>query len=494
MIIKHQLTYWNRKGVVSMNPVFFIGNTKLLVQKKVCLAEAIETAYKHFKKMSLKFGGYYFFTRSILIPVDLDLIKRITTTDFEYFCDRLFHSHESDPLSSHIVALKGIKWKNMRNKLSPAFTPAKNKMVIPTVSECIKDLIVILDDEAKKGQAVEMKELNSRLMKDILASCAFGLEINALKSRDSDFERHLEDFFSPTIKDTLLRFLMLIFPEILVLFKVRSMKKELADFFLNVVEKTVKYREENHIVRNDFMHLLLQVRNNVKIEDDHVGDAWNSDDTTKSLTVAEIASQCLVFYLAGFESSSSTVTYCLYELALNHSVQETTRNEIKAVIAKHGALNFDAINEMYFLNKCIKETLRKYPAIPLLFRECTKTYKIPESNYVVEKGTVLFFPVYAIHRDPDIYPEPEKFDPERFSEENVNKRHPTAYIPFGNGPRSCIAYQFGIMTVKIILATLLNSYDFKLNSATEVPLKMDNLNVSLRPKDGVWFDIKMLQS
>jgi cytochrome P450 family 6 len=84
------------------------------------------------------------------------------------------------------------------------------------------------------------------------------------------------------------------------------------------------------------------------------------------------------------------------------------------------------------------ETLRKYPPIPVINRKCTKTCKIPDTDIVLEKGIPTVIPVLALHHDPKYYPEPERFDPERFSEEEKSKRHHYVYLPFGEGPRICI--------------------------------------------------------
>lgn len=86
----------------------------------------------------------------------------------------------------------------------------------------------------------------------------------------------------------------------------------------------------------------------------------------------------------------------------------------------------------------ILETMRKYPPVHMLNRICTKSYKVPDSDLVIEKGTKVVISTLAIHHDPEYYPDPEKFDPERFTEEEKAKRHPFTYLPFGEGPRICM--------------------------------------------------------
>jgi len=88
--------------------------------------------------------------------------------------------------------------------------------------------------------------------------------------------------------------------------------------------------------------------------------------------------------------------------------------------------------------KTFSETLRKYPPLPMLSRECSRPYKIPGTDTVLEKGVVVIIPVTALHYDSKYYPEPDRFDPERFSEEEKQKRHHYVYLPFGEGPRICI--------------------------------------------------------
>lgn len=193
-------------------------------------------------------------------------------------------------------------------------------------------------------------------------------------------------------------------------------RKDAADFFIKVFSETIKYREENNIERNDFVELLLQMKNK------------------GMLTFKEIAAESFIFYVGGFHTSASLMNFILYELAMNQDVQTKLRNEIVNNLDENdGKLSYDSLNEMKYLDMVVSESLRKYPPINVVTRKCTKEYKIPNSSLVVPKGTQVTIPVYSLQRDPKYFPEPEKFDPERFSDENVQKIRPFTYLPFGKG-------------------------------------------------------------
>lgn len=110
--------------------------------------------------------------------------------------------------------------------------------------------------------------------------------------------------------------------------------------------------------------------------------------------------------------------------------------EIKSNVIKLKKIELIIVNFSIIPQKV--ETLRMHPAAPTLFRVCVENYKIPDSHVTIEKGTGIVISISGLHRDSRHFPEPEKFNPERFSKENSSKRSPYVYLPFGDGPRICI--------------------------------------------------------
>lgn len=131
-----------------------------------------------------------------------------------------------------------------------------------------------------------------------------------------------------------------------------------------------------------------------------------------------------------------------------------------------------------------------YPPLDILMRKNLNDYKIPGTNLTIEKNTGLLISAYSIQRDPEIYPKPEKFDPERFSDENKATRHPMAHLPFGAGNRNCIGLRFGYMQTKVGLIALLNNFKFLPSDRTTIPMKFLAKSQTLAPIDRMWLNIE----
>ncbi|KAK4878616.1 hypothetical protein RN001_011122 [Aquatica leii] len=127
------------------------------------------------------------------------------------------------------------------------------------------------------------------------------------------------------------------------------------------------------------------------------------------------------------------------------------------------------------------EVMRKQPPLAFSTRACTKDYQVPNTNVVLKKDTAILISIMGIQHDPDYFPEPEKFDPKRFSPENKEKLTPFSYMPFGEDPRLCIGLRFAFLQMKIALSMLFKNYKFSINEKTKLPLKIKPKSFVMSP-------------
>nr|AGI03847.1 cytochrome P450 6BQ10 [Tribolium castaneum] len=492
---KWQLSYWDRLGVPSLNPTLVFGDFKNYIFAKCSLGEQFKELYDQFKSKGYKHGGIFVGPKPFYVPIDPEIVQHIMQKDFHHFMNHgNYFDENADPLSGHLFNLEDSKWKNMRVKLTPTFTSGKMKMMFQTLADCTRGLDEIMDNSALNHAPADIKDILGRFTTDIIGSVAFGIECNSLKNPDAEFRKYGRRVFEVGIIDTIKIICILSLPDsVLRLLKLKFTKSDVENFFMNAIRDTVNYREKNNIYRKDFMHLLLQLKNRGSVTDDEKVTDDKDNVKEKALTLNELSAQAFVFFLAGFETSSTTMTWALYELATNQDVQEKLRNEINNVLSRHdNKLTYEAMMEMTYMEKVIHETLRKYPPLPILTRKCNKDYTIPNTCIKLRRGTTVAIPVLGLHTDPEYYSKPEKFDPEHFSEENVKSRPGFTWLPFGDGPRICIGLRFGMLQSKVGLTAILKNYKVILSNKTKFPVTLDPKSFITTAKDGIWLDVKKL--
>ncbi|CAD7079519.1 unnamed protein product [Hermetia illucens] len=419
----------------------------------------------------------------MVVATDLDFVKDVLVRDFNSFHGRGFYSNEKDdPISAHLFSLDGPKWRSLRMKLTPTFTSGKMKYMFPSIVEVSERFNQTLGEILNEDSDLDVKEMLTRFTTDVIGTCAFGLECNSLKDPNSDFRKYGRMVFDTSGIKSVKRTIMQL-PKLAALLRLAPFNKEMNNFFLGIVRQTIEHREKNNIRRNDFMDLLIDLKNNDTLDD-------QKKIKLEKLTLEQVTAQAFVFFIAGFETSSTTMMFALYELALHLDIQEKLRYEINAVYTKHGGrLTYEAIKEMVYLEQVINESLRKYPPAVALRRTAQEDYKVANTKLVIEKGTTVVIPAYEIHHDERYYPNPEKFDPDRFLQEVWKTRHPMSFLSFGEGPRNCIGMRFGRMQSRVGLAMLLKHYRFEISEKTPIPIEFSRVTPVLGPTGGMYLKV-----
>lgn len=351
--VKRLFLYWDRIGVPNIKPLIPYGNFKGM-GTEYFQGEMTQKLYNEMKGNGLSFCGVYMFHKPMALVLDIELAKNILVKHFSYFPDRGLYRHDKDPLSAHLFLIEGQKWRNLRAKLTPTFTSGKMKYMYPTIlakaAELQNTLQKLLLDEDSLD--VEVKDLLARYTTDVIGFTAFGIECNSLKDPNAEFRRMGRLVFEKKRNGLLKVLLIHTSHKLARFFGIKSTLPEVEKFFLGIVRETVEYRERNNITRNDFMDLLIKIKNG---QDNLHGN----DNHNMGFMLTELAAQAYVFFIGAFESSSTVMTFTLYELAINKDIQNKAREEIQTELDSNGGhFSYEAMINMPFIGQILNGKTR----------------------------------------------------------------------------------------------------------------------------------------
>lgn len=230
-------------------------------------------------------------------------------------------------------------------------------MMIPIVVDCAIQLNDLVNSLVEEGSVIDVKDLMGRYTVDVIGSCAFGIDCNSIKDPNSEFRRFGKRALDFGFVKRMKYMVALAFPALLKLVGTGLVHNDTREFLLSTVSQTVDYREKYNVIRKDFMQLLIQLKNNDYLETERDGGdikrKGNREQGT-TLDIVEITAQVLIFFLAGYETSSTTLTYLLYEMAINPHAQSNVRKEINETLRRHNQnITYEAVMEMQYLHRCI---------------------------------------------------------------------------------------------------------------------------------------------
>ncbi|KAB0794241.1 hypothetical protein PPYR_13861 [Photinus pyralis] len=498
------LTYWKDRNVPHIKPWPVLGNALPMLTGKHSITEFIEMIYHQFPNE--RYVGIFSFRNPQLMIKDLNLVKRIGVKDFDYFTNRTVQITEKvEPLFGRaLISLLDQKWRDMRATLSPTFTSSKMRFMFNLVSDCAVQFVDhFLDEDDGDVIEVDTKDVSTRFTNDAIATAAFGIHLNSLEDKTNDFFLMGKDLNNVTTWRALKLLGYSIFPALMRLLKVPLLPGKYLGFFTNIVKGNIREREEKGLVRPDLIHILLERRQGKGTDEDVVPPkefAISNEVAVESrriveLTDEDIVAQALMFFFAGFETTSTLICFMCHELAANPDVQQRLQEEINDVLKRcDGKVTYEALLSMKYLDMVVSETLRLWPPGILLERVCAKDYAIPsddgQRSITVKKGVSVTVPVFAIHRDPKYFSDPNSFSPERFSDQNKCTIKPFSYLPFGVGPRICIASRFALMETKILFFHLLSKFELVPTKKTTIPMVLTRKKIILAPENGFWVGLR----
>ncbi|CAH1117829.1 unnamed protein product [Phaedon cochleariae] len=464
--LTRNFNYWQKRAVPFHKPIPLFGNFADVMLWKTSPYEWLKKQYDSTTHPVL---GIYILDDPYLVINDPDLIHCILVKNFSNFSDRQIAAPVHDKCVANLLFFqKGPEWKERRRKLSPIFSTGKIKSMLPTLNECARDLLEYL---TRQTGDVEAKEMIARFSTVIVAKYFFGSDVDAFKG-DPDFRKYGREIFKYDWRNAVVQSIFLFKPKWVDIFKLRFVKPHAEKFFRKVFLDAMDLRRQNLVEVGDLVDLL----NEMVSKRECFGD--------EGIGHEKILSPALQMYMAGYETTSSAVSFTLLELGVDMGIQNRLRKEIKDTIEKYNGVTFEAVREMEYLDMCLRESLRKYPPLGFVDRICNLDFKVPGMDLVIEKGICVMVPIFGLCRDENYFPEPDKFIPERFSKEGRSDNK-NVWLPFGKGPRYCIGDRFGIMMSKLALIHILKNFEVQLSINTVYPVVFDPKSWLTHPKGGL---------
>nr|XP_018912162.1 PREDICTED: cytochrome P450 4C1-like isoform X1 [Bemisia tabaci] len=361
-------------------------------------------------------------------------------------------------LGQGLLTSRGQLWHQRRKLITPAF----HFSILSDFCDVFINNTLTLIDQLRQnpdGTLVNVMTQMKLIALDNICETAMGIKIDALKNPNHNYIRAVEDTSTMVMTRMTKPWL---WNEVLFFLSPTGRKHwlDLSTIF-ELTDMAIKNRrcmredKGNHLERESeefegsrkmaFLDLLLEAceKNSVSLSDEDLRDEVNT------------------FMFEGHDTTAVSMGYTLFLLGNHPEIQDKCHQELDDIFqgSKRKPTMGD-LQKMKYLEQVIKESLRLFPSVPMLGREVAEDMQV--GNYTVPKGALLGINLYNLHRDPKVFPDPDKFDPDHFSPEKSAGRHPYAYVPFAAGPRNCIGQKFALMEEKVVLSYILR--DFQLES------------------------------
>jgi len=366
-----------------------------------------------------------------------------------------YYSYLVEWLGYGLLTNGGEDWKKKRRLLTPAFHFDVLKEYVPIFSKNTKNLLNCWQSE--KDNEFDMQNEMSFVTLDNIGETAFGISFGAISNRQSDVveatmettKRMTERFSNP-------------------LYDIDFIYKR-SELF-RVLHKNIK-------ILNDWSKLSIEKRKKeIASSTDYRAKYFidillsSVDEDGKHLTEQEMLDEANTFMFEGHDTTSSGLMWTLYLIGKHPEVEKKVFEEVDRVLGDTEEPTWEQITQLHYLNQVIKESHRLLPPVPGVGRSLENDLYV--SGYLIPAGTVITLSPLSIHCNPDVWEDPMRFDPERFSTQNMQNRHPYAYVPFSAGSRNCIGQKFAELEEKVVLSMIYHKYQVR-HSGTEILPHLD---------------------
>ena len=384
-----------------------------------------------------------------------EYIEHVLLTNHANYRKSHFLRHLLGPLLGNgLLISEGEFWRRQRRIAAPAFHSRRIADFIATFGSCSE---ATLARWRTMTQPFDIAAEMMALTLNITSRTMFSRDV----SGDVEVVRRLMDIVV-TLRLGLLD--LLGFPEWLPRRQPKAYRRAIAEFEA-LVSRVLAERRADGIDRGDLLSMLLTARD---------------PETGEGMSDKQLRDEILTIFLAGHETTANALSWCWYLLAQHPEAEARLHDELDRVLGARMPKSAD-LAELKWTRMVIEEAMRLYPPVHTTARMASGEDRI--GGVRVPPGATIAISPYVTHRNPNLWPEPERFNPERFHPAAAAQRHRFAYLPFGGGPRICIGNSFALAEAQVIVAAIAQRYRVRLAPGHKVkPIGL----LTLRPKDGIW--------
>uniref|UniRef100_A0A2R5LLH2 Putative cytochrome n=1 Tax=Ornithodoros turicata TaxID=34597 RepID=A0A2R5LLH2_9ACAR len=436
--------------------------------------------------------GFYNGDIPTLVVKDLNLQQRIFISDFTDYTYRgsTMRTDEQHPyLGTSLLHTRGIHWKKNRVCTSQGMTTYKFKQMWPHFQNVADEFIEILSHKADTGEEVHMEKPFQALAMDYAGQAAFGVHHSFQRDMDNPFLQRAAEVFPGVMRGLFHNIAHCTTTLGTIMTPLLWLHSMLGTFTYYVFDKhvyqVVDQRKKGNLKRSDLLQSILDAE--VPQEKLSSGELNNNDvkKDPKMISADDVAVNATILLVAAFGTTSTTLSYLIYVMAKYPDIQEKMKEEVEAALRKSGELDYNTVMGLTYVNQVMQETLRMYPPVIIFTTREAETDK-EVNGLKIPAGTTIMAPTYQVHMDEKYWPEPEKFDPDRFSPENMKTQHPLAYQPFGMGPRNCVGMRLAIVEILYTAARMVLEYRVELGEKQQGEMHLDFYAMVSRPDKGPW--------
>ncbi len=448
-----------RKEVPTYRKKGLFGRMKALFRNPLNFSAEVRQELGDFAKVDLGF-------RTIYLVSNPAAIKHILQTNNKRYGKSPAYEQLKLALGNGLVTSKGDFWRKQRRLAQPSFHKKRLEELfagmVEETSKYLERLEARKDRESPTDICEEMAKITATIVLRTLFSADNKANLKLLYETINEAQEYV-------LYRTNYPFLI---PFCYLNGRHRKFKKQLK-VFDDIIYEIINQRKESTEQPADLLSMLLRARD---------------EETGEGMSDQQLRDEVITLFVAGHETSANALSWAWYALAKNPAVKMKLRAEIAAVLGDRMP-SFDDLKALPYTKQVLAETMRLYPPAWVVGRESLAADEI--NGWPIQKKEIFLLNIHALHRHPDFWEDPERFDPERFAVENVKTMSRQSYLPFGSGPRMCIGNHFAMMEMQLLLATLVRKFDFTLSdghTVTGVPL------IVYKPKGGIPVHITGVQS